>query len=303
MSLGIVTVQDQCRLCLQQCKLENSHIVPNFVMRWLKETSGTGFLRSGQTPNRRSQDGYKLYWLCPACEDLFAEWEMEFATKVFHPLTSGKASKFQYQEWLLKFAVSLSWRCLLYMREVSGLTHFSEALRREAERALTKWSEFLLGRQPHPGKYEQHLWPFDMIVDHTVQDMPPNINRYLLRSVEIDAVCSDRQAFVYVKLPSILLIGFIHITQPKEWEGTKVHVRQGLLGSSQYSFPKNVFEYMMGRARKAKEIQETISDNQKEKIKQSFTKNMDKLTESETFKAMHADVTLFGSESFKSRDS
>jgi hypothetical protein len=274
------------------------------VFRWLKETSGTGFLRFGPTPNRRSQDGYKAYWLCPTCEDLFSGWETEFANNVFHPLTSGKASRFQYQEWLLKFAVSLSWRSLLYIREATGLNHFSEALRREAERALSKWSEFLLGRQPHPGKYEQHLLPLDVLVEHTVTDMPPNINRYLLRSVEIDAACSDRQAFVYVKLPYILLLGFIHITHPREWEGTKVHVRQGLLGSSQYSFPKDFLEYMTGRARRMKEIQETISDNQREKIKQSFDKDIDRLARSETFKAMHADVTLFGSEAFsKSRNS
>jgi len=120
--------------------------------------------------------------------------------------------------------------------------------------------------------------------------MPPNINRYILRSVEIDVACSDREAFVYIKLPYILLIGFISIMHPKEWEGTKVHVRQGLLGRSQYSLPRYLLEYMMERTQRMREIQETISDKQQKKIVKSFEKNRDRLPESETFKAMHADV-------------
>jgi hypothetical protein len=296
--LGIVTVQGQCRLCLKPCALENGHMVPSFVFRWLKDTSGTGFLRFGQTPNRRSQDGYKEYWLCPECEDLFSRWETEFANNVFHRLTSGGASQFPYQEWLLKFAVSLSWRVLLYIKEANALKHFSEPLQQEAERALARWAKFLLGRQPHPGKYEQHMLPLDLVVDHTIRDMSPNINRYFLRTVEIDAVCADREAFVYIKLPYLFLIGFIHMNRPREWEGTKVHVRQGLLGSSQYSLPRYFFEYMMGRARRMREIEESISGKQQETIDKSFNKNLDRFAGSETFKAMEADVALFGSEAF-----
>jgi hypothetical protein len=302
--LEIVTVQGQCRLCLKQDKLENSHIIPSFVFRWLKETSATGFLRFGQTPNRRSQDGYKEYWLCPECEDLFSRWETEFANNVFHPLTSGGASRFPYQEWLLKFAVSLSWCVLLYIKEADALKHFPAPLQQEADRALARWAGFLLGRQPHPGKYEQHMWPLDLVVDHTVRDILPNINRYFLRTVAIDAVCSDGDAFVYIKLPYVFFIGFIHMKRPKEWDETKVHVRQGVLGSSQYSHPRYFFEYMMGRARRMREIEESISDKQQETIEQSFNKNLDRFAGSETFKAMEADIALFGSEAFgKSRNS
>ena len=289
---------DRCKLCLKQDKLENSHIISSFVFRWLKETSGTGHFRSGGTINRRSQDGAKEYWLCPEHEDLFSRWETEFASRVFHPLTSGKASQFQYQEWLLKFACSLSWRVLLYLKETSGLSHFTEELRQEADRALGTWAEFLLGRRHEPGKYEQHLVVLGEIVEHTVQDMPANINRYLLRSVAIDAACSDREAYVYVKLPYILLIGFINIERPEEWEGTMVHAKQGVVGSSEWSLPRSVLEFIMGRARRASELQQNISARQQEAIRKSFMKNIDRLPETETFKATQADVALFGREAF-----
>jgi hypothetical protein len=218
-------MEDQCRLCLKQSELENSHIIPSFLYRWLKETSGTGFLRFGRNPNRRVQDGLKEYWLCPTCEDLLGKWETQFAEKVFHPLVRGEVSRFQYQAWLLKFAVSLSWRALLYIKETADLGHFSEQLTVEADKALAQWAAFLLGQEPHPGKYEQHMLPLDLITGHISDGMPPNINRYLLRSVDIDAVCSQSEAFVYVKLPHVLLVGFIHIKHPREWQGTKVHVK------------------------------------------------------------------------------
>src|SRR3989338_2133962 len=60
-----------CKLCGINDELQNSHIIPSFIYRWLKETSGTGFLRFGQTPNKRVQDGLKDYLLCSSCEGLF----------------------------------------------------------------------------------------------------------------------------------------------------------------------------------------------------------------------------------------
>ena len=51
-----------------------------------------------------------------------------------------------------------------------------------------------------------------------------------------------------------------------------------------------------------REIQDSISDKQQEKIEQSYNKNMDRLAGSETFKVIEADVALFGSEAFAKSD-
>ncbi|MDQ6987940.1 MAG: hypothetical protein Q9M25_09070, partial [Mariprofundaceae bacterium] len=63
-----------CRLCGQEQDLQKSHVIPSFVYKWLKETSGTGFFRFGMEPNKRVQDGHKFYWLCKECEGRFNEW-------------------------------------------------------------------------------------------------------------------------------------------------------------------------------------------------------------------------------------
>jgi hypothetical protein len=58
-----------CRLCHQEfVPKEKSHIVSAFVYRWLKNSSGTGFLRFGPKINQRVQDGIKDYFLCESCE-------------------------------------------------------------------------------------------------------------------------------------------------------------------------------------------------------------------------------------------
>ena len=74
----------------------------------------TGFIRFGTAPNLRSQDGQKGHYLCDSCEQLFNSWETDFANLVFHPLNEGGAHSFNYGPWMLKFAVSVSWRVLTY---------------------------------------------------------------------------------------------------------------------------------------------------------------------------------------------
>jgi hypothetical protein len=67
-----------CRLCGAVKELQESHILPGFVFRWMKETSATGYLRSRQQPNLRVQDGLKLHFLCADCERRFNQWETQF---------------------------------------------------------------------------------------------------------------------------------------------------------------------------------------------------------------------------------
>ena len=71
-----------CELCGKQADLLQSHVIPAFVFKWLKQA---GHIRYAETPNRRSQDGPKRDWLCRECEDLFNSFETPFAGQIFHP--------------------------------------------------------------------------------------------------------------------------------------------------------------------------------------------------------------------------
>ena len=95
----------KCALCKTEDRREDSHVIPAFVYRWLKESSPTGYLRNPVYPNKRIQDGLKLPLLGPKCEDGLSVLEKKFAETVFHEVhkKGNNELAFEYGEWLPKF--------------------------------------------------------------------------------------------------------------------------------------------------------------------------------------------------------
>lgn len=291
-------MKSYCRLCKQEVELLESHIIPSFVYRWLKESSVTGHFRHGETINKRVQDGIKIHMLCSNCEKLFGVWENAFAQEIFVPLHEGKTMNI-YGPWLLKFSVSISWRILTYFKEFLDLNHFSEDLLKSVDNALNVWQEFLLDKRPHPDKYEQHLLPFrGFIADRRDPELPSNFNRYISRSVDIDAACSKTQAYIYAKMCRVMLVGFIEMDHRERWNDTKIHVNHGTLEKQHYRVPVDIRNFMYYKARRLQKIGRTISDKQWNKIGQDYRKNLDKTPNSEMFKAITQDFILFGDDAF-----
>jgi len=274
----------RCGLCGKEKELQESHIIPSFVFKWLKDSSVTGHFRHGETINKRVQDGAKLYLLCWDCEQLFGKWEDIFAKEVFMPLHQNKPIK-QYGTWLLKFSTSVSWRVLTFFKNHLDLNHFPDNLLKSVDNALKIWQEFLLDKRPHPECCEQHLLPFrGFIGEHNDPD--------------IDATCSKTEAFVYAKMCRILLIGFIEMDHRERWQDTKVHVNHGILEKKHYKVPATVSHFMYYKARRQQEVQKKISGRQWKRIDKDYEKQSDKFQDSEMFKAITQDSILFGDAAF-----
>ncbi|WKT57182.1 hypothetical protein QVH35_06995 [Candidatus Nitrosotenuis chungbukensis] len=96
-----------CALCLQEGTLRESHIIPKFVGKWIKET-GTGYLVSAEDGAKRVQDITKLHLLCGNCEEKFSKLEKYFADNIFFPFHNDKIRTFDYDENFEKFIISLS---------------------------------------------------------------------------------------------------------------------------------------------------------------------------------------------------
>ena len=79
-----------CKLCGSGAPLRNSHIIPRFVGRWMKETSPTPYLRYGGNMDQRLQDLFSMELLCNECENRSSGWETKFANEVFHPSAAGE---------------------------------------------------------------------------------------------------------------------------------------------------------------------------------------------------------------------
>ncbi len=282
-----------CALCGQEADLHDSHIIPSFVLRWLKESSATGFLRFKPELNKRVQDGLRVPLLCSTCEQRFGRWEKRFAENIYAPLNHGKAARFSYGSWLSKFCVSVSWRVLTFLRK-DKLVHFSSEMMEAADIALAIWRSYLLDESSHPGKHQQHMLLLDLVDEHTFSEIPPNLNRYILRSVEIDAACTSKEAFVYSKMGRVVLVGFIHVASPRQWQGSLIHVGHGAIGSQTYTLPDYFGRYLFERARRADGFYEKISPRQAERISSDYRKNIDRAVASETWKALDQDVRLVG---------
>lgn len=295
----------RCALCDSDSPLCESHIIPQFVFDWMKETSATGHIRFAENPNRRVQDGWKPRLLCSECEQRFSRWEKAFSERIFTPLnTLAEKDRvaLPYGPWMEKFAVSISWRVLTVYRLMGGLNEFPNEMVVAADQAQRWWKEFLLDERPNPGSFEQHMLPVNIIADTTVPDLPPNFNRYLLRAVDIYVAHGSKICIVYAKMGKIVLFGFIAMPTAKKWEGTKLRIRGGTFGSDKYVLHDSVLDFLMEQARKMSRAWDRISEQQEGKINSSFEENRDRAANSEMFHAMRQDVALFGRAAFSDSD-
>ena len=290
----MTTEYQTCRLCCKKKELRESHIIPKFVFDWQKESSGTGFLRSSEMPNKRVQDGKKEHMLCGDCETLLNQWETLFATKIFHPLNKREAIRFEYQSWLLKFAVSVSWRVLTWYKP-DTLSEISESGKALIAKALQTWKEFLFDQHPHPGSFEQHMILLDVIKSiQNIDNLPPNWNRFMTRGCHINLAHSEgHPLYIYTKMGRITLLGFIGINYPRQWVGTKIHVKRGIIGGN-IKLPVQFLDYMKDRAITELHQQDRISKNQNEAINRTYRKDPGRGVMSETFQSLDHDVRLFG---------
>ncbi len=290
-----------CLLCGTETELKLSHVLPAFVYRWMKESSGGGFLRNHREPNRRVQDGEKFHWLCGHCEQRFGGWEKTFAERLFYPYLEKSGGTFPYAHWLTRFCVSVSWRVLHYHLQAGGFADWSPEATTRIRAAETAWREYVLGRRQRPGKFQQHLLPVDRIESATMPPVP-NINRYLMRVVHTDVCRGTESLFTYAKLGRFLILGFIHEPHLERWAGTRVQPVQGGIRPRTYRLPAALLEFIKDRAREIRDVHSQLSERQRQKIDAALRENIDRLANSDQFAALRADVDMFGDEAFDAPD-
>jgi hypothetical protein len=282
----------RCAMCERTATLQQSHIIPAFVFRWLKSSGPSGHIRNTSEPNKRVQDGAKRALLCAGCEALLSHDEKLFSDLLFYPWLDDLLP-INYSEWLLRFCVSVSWRVLLELKGRNIPTKYSENQQRLLRRAGRVWRQFLLATEATPREFEQHFLPFDFIKGTTVPTLPDNINRYLMGTVEMDIVGSEYRLMTFSKLGRFVILGIIQGTT-RGWEGTKVHLKQGVLPQQKVVLPHNLLEFLLDRARHTKDAYGRISDRQYEKIADVVEKNIKSSLHTEKVRAIIADGEMFG---------
>jgi len=254
-------------------------------------------MRHGPEPNLRVQDGLKEKLLCEACEQLLSSWEKPTAEKLFLPYHADTSVKVEYGPWLAKFTASLLWR-VLFVLKAKGLENLTPEQVAMADHALEVWRKFIQDERPNPGSFELHLLPVDVLQSSTRWTLPPNINRYLARAIEMDIPATSKSVLVYAKLGKLIFIGCVQSPIVREWQGTRLAIKRGIIQPSKFVVPTAFGNYIADRAIRMREIMQGLSERQRQKTANDMRKNIDRAAQSETFKAISHDVAMFGNDAF-----
>jgi hypothetical protein len=142
----------KCRLCAEDTMLHHSHVWPSFAYKRyaVDQTKGGQFVDFMKM--RDSNRQYKEYWFCSGCEQHIGATE-NYARSLCDQLETGKTQTFVYDETLLRFITSLSWRAAMFDLDSGGKGRHTACAD-----ALKKWRKYLFGLSEDVGMYSQHLF-------------------------------------------------------------------------------------------------------------------------------------------------
>lgn len=256
-----------CALCGKMGPLRDSHIVPKFVIRYLKETAA-GKIRNLEAPNRTVEDGEKHQLLCADCEELFSSREKYFADTVFYPYKKNRAVTFNYDERLFYFMASLSWRSLYLDAQDES---YSVSTRLEMNTAIDSLRQFLLGRTSAPQQVENHLFFFDVAVSSTLTDGAANTPNIIMhRSITSYTVAAndDSSIFVFTNMMGIIVVTFIKCGENEIWENTKIVNGTGLIEAKEQKVKSIMGQEIKRMLEYSCEMQSSVSEKQQQAILQ-----------------------------------
>ncbi|OCH41788.1 hypothetical protein [Aliivibrio fischeri] len=211
-----------CKYCGDNEAIENSHIIPSFICRWVKETSPTNVLRSSINPNVRQQDGEKEPLLCKQCEGEFSTYERAFK-KVFSQMANYRKdfpNEIKFTKETLSCITSIAWRVLagqyyfpkdhLYTRdEVDRFPEFLDKMKEQISSGVQN--------------YTVHFIPCTKEVIKKV-GLPQIDFSYYERSFGAEPRIWDDWArfIIYIKIPFGIFVVELVKNNHDIWTGTKL---------------------------------------------------------------------------------
>lgn len=208
----------ECALCKKYTSLRKSHIIPKFVSKWLKETSATGFLRIAKKPEKRIQDLPTLPLLCGECEQRFSKVESYFASKIFYPILNKHKEEIDYDERLLRFILSISWRTL--KTSYSNQVKIHPWIKKHLDQAEEIWRKYLLNKSLDSGLFEHHLFFIDYVKRES--GMPRKFQWYSLRATDSTLASSQYNVIAFTHFPHVFIVSTIFPFSFPSWNNTKI---------------------------------------------------------------------------------
>lgn len=279
----------KCRLCSANAELKLSHVFPRFAVKYLKESSSTGYMR-GLVSGKRVQETRRVHLLCEKCEQLLSNDEKPFCEQIFIPLHKGNNSSFSYKNWLIRFLVGLHWKVMVTRDRNDKYPDDAEAAYAQVE---PEWRGFLLGQRAEHGSSEFHLLFADVVEDSS-SEISPQLNWYMARALDGTPTFSKARRFgSYVKLLRVVSYCFITPRDPEKerWVGTQVG-EQGTLKTPQDIHTTSFWPLIESRVRALESAPAAMTERQLKKFQESAMRNPEKFSKSETTRVVLANRKL-----------
>ncbi|MCB2353916.1 hypothetical protein [Clostridium estertheticum] len=290
-------VAKRCALCGQTKELELSHIVPKFVIRYLKKTS-LGAIRNKENLNKVVQDGEKHYLLCGDCEDLFSIYETKFANKFFYPYMKDDVKEFNYDSDLYYFLTSVSWRSL-YLDILDFVEHSEKVgidlqiinCLIEKERGMR---EYLLKKQPNVKGIENHILFFEDIKNMSTELVSTRPHTTFHRSIT-SYTFFNKELKTYATLTNmmgIILFTLYNKGEKERWENTEITNGVGLIKAANQVIESICADELVLILKDAEQDATKISEKQQEAINKKVKDRPEEFIKSKVFEDLKKDFDL-----------
>lgn len=210
-----------CRYCEKNEAIKNSHIIPSFIFKWIKETSLTGFIRTNILPNKRVQDGQKYPLLCTTCENSFSKLENEFK-KFFNQLIRNEhnLTELHISQSSKKCIYSIAWRIIARTLYFPCKNDFTE----EEFKKFPNFLNFLKQDiEDDNFKHNIHLIP---CTDKVLKKLNLALDEYFYKrnvhAGEVRVWDNWKRLIIFIHIPFLIVIVELIDEFPNEWVGTQI---------------------------------------------------------------------------------
>jgi hypothetical protein len=282
----MVVSVEPCALCGGPDPLQRSHIIPRFVFKWLVRTSSTRAIRMAGKPEHRRQDGNKHELLCSACEGIFSPSERAFAEQAFRPFHEGRLQRLDYDTWLLRFVVSVTYR--VGIMDAARLNGEIPGTLDAVLAGLESCRSFLLGNAAVPRGTRHHLLFLpDIAVDASGQHK--DLNWYFARTTDRTLLTFKGAPIAYWKLPGLVCFSTLTAARLPLPRASIVRPGRGTLDPRVQITDDELQGFVIGQSRGVGLVRDGLSARQEDKIGDRYRRDRDNWEEREWYRAAMAD--------------
>lgn len=287
-------MEKACALCGNISVLKDSHIIPRFVFKYLKNDSFTGKMRITAEPNKAVQDGESMDLLCGACEAKFQKFETPFSNKVFRPYKLDKITEFKYEESIIHdFITSVNWRILyVELRDISNSPELKteSGFNNKQLSMLYKGEEimrtYLMGGRKNLYDIENHLFFSDTVVRKIAIDkelpslIEGSVQGYIVGS-------ADRKSlYVLTNLLGIYIVTILNKPKKEVWKNTFINRDSGKIKETQTVKSDLLIEELRYASFQAEKAKQNLSLIQQQKLMEKIKANPEGFKKSGSFRRL-----------------